>query len=152
MIDLQSGARVAGVSEDERRAIETLYRAFESDADLLDRAVTPDWQDIPLAPGQVPGREGMKPLIAGFLEAFPDTRITIQEIVGAPGRAAVRAELTGTHKGQWFGVAPTNKAFSIRLHEFHRIENGRITHTCHMEDWFGWLHQIGAWPVQKGVA
>jgi len=91
----------------------------------------------------------MKPLIQGFLAAFPDTRIVIHEIIGAPGRAAVRAEITGTHQGEWFGVAPTGKAFRMAMHEFHHIENGRITHTWHLEDWFGWLNQVGAWPMQE---
>lgn len=150
MLNTLKEPEVTGLTPAERLAIETLYRAFsEGKPELLDQAVTPDWQDIPLAPGQEPGREGMKSLIAGFLAAFPDAQVTVHEIVGAPGRAAVRAEITGTHKGEWFGVAPTGKPFSMRLHEFHHLENGRLTHTWHMEDWFGWLVQVGAWPVQE---
>ena len=140
---------VTGLTAAERLAVETFYRAFSAgNAGLLDQAVTPDWQDIPLAPGQAPGREGMKPLIAGFVAAFPDAKVTVHEIIGAPGRAAVRAEITGTHKGEWFGVAPTGKTFSMRLHEFHHLEDGRLTHTWHMEDWCGWLSQVGAWPAK----
>ena len=141
-----SNAAVSGtLSEEDRIAVETLYRAFsEHDPDLLDQVVTTDWQDIPLALGQQPGREGMKPLIQGFSAAFPDAKVTIHEIVGAPGRAAVRAEITGTHKGEWFGVASTGRPFTLPIHEFHHVENGRVTHTWHMEDWFGWLHQMGA--------
>jgi predicted ester cyclase len=125
--------------------VETLYRAFsQHNPDLLDEAVTPDWQDIPLAPGQAPGRDGMKPLIHGFSAAFPDAKVTIHEIIRAPGRAAVRAEISGTHRGEWFGVPATGKRFVMPLHEFHRIENARLTHTWHLEDWFGWLHHVGA--------
>ena len=126
-------------------AIETLYRAFsEHNPDLLDEALTEDWQDIPLAPGQGPGREGMKPLIRAFSAAFPDARITIHEVIGAPGRAGVRAEISGTHKGEWFGVPPTGTRFTLPIHEFHHVRDGRVTHTWHLEDWFGWLHQVGA--------
>lgn len=150
---MKSVADATGLMDDERQAIETLYRAFsEARPELLDQAVAPDWQDIPLAPGQEPGREGMKPLIRSFAAAFPDLRITVHEIIALPGRAAVRAELAGTHKGEWFGIAPTNRSFRLPIHEFHRIENGRLTHTWHLEDWFGWLSQIGAWPMQKGIA
>lgn len=134
-----------GLADRDRAAIETLYRAFsEHDPDLLDEAVAEDWQDIPLAPGQRPGREGMKPLIRAFSAAFPDARITIHELIGAPGRAGVRAEITGTHRGEWFGVAPTGVCFTLPIHEFHHVRDGRVTHTWHMEDWFGWLHQVGA--------
>ena len=78
----------------DRDAIMTLYSAFSNDPDALDRAVTEDWQDIPLAPGQGPGREAMKPMIRVFNAAFPDARITVHEIISVPGKAAVRAEIT----------------------------------------------------------
>lgn len=137
-----------GLTPQELRAVETLYRAFsDGNPDLLDEAVTEDWQDIPLNPGQQPGREGMKPLIRGFLAAFPDAKIEVLDIIGAPGRAAVRAVMTGTHSGDWFGIAPTGRSFRVAIHEFHRIADGRLTHTWHLEDWFGWMNQIGARPV-----
>ncbi|MFS8110602.1 ester cyclase [Rhizobium jaguaris] len=143
---------VTGLSATERKSIETLYRAFsDNNPDLLDEAVTSDWQDIPLAPGQGPGPAGLKPIIGAFIAAFPDMKITIKEIIGAPGRAGVRALITGTHKGEWFGIAPTNKTVSIPLHEFHHLENGRITHTWHLEDWFSMLQQVGAWPPAEGA-
>ena len=133
-----------GLTPQERLTIETFYRAFSSgEPDLLDQVVTPDWQDIPLAPNQEPGRAGIKPLIRAFKAAFPDLRITIHEIIGTPGRAAVRAELSGTHRGEWLGVAPTNKTWRIPIHEFHHLDNGLVTHTWHLEDWFGWLIQVG---------
>jgi len=140
--------KVTGVTAEERLAIETLYRAFsEGKPDLLDQAVSSDWQDIPLAPHQKPGRDGMKPLIQEFVAAFSDLKINIHEIIGAPGRAAVRAEITGVHTGVWFGIAPTNKAFCMPIHEFHYIENGQLTHTWHLEDWFNFFFQIGMPPT-----
>jgi len=150
MADLEAETQIFGVSAEDRRAVETLYRAFsEHDPNLLDEAVTSDWQDIPLAPHQAPGREGMKQLIRGFSAAFPDARVTSHEIIGARGRAAVRAEISGTHRGEWFGVPATGTRFVLPIHDFHRIENGRVTHTWHLEDWFGWLHQVGAFGASK---
>ena len=120
---------ITGVSDPDRKAIEVLYRAFSEGADLLDEAVCSDWQDIPLAPGQAPGRDGMKPLIRAFQAAFPDGKIIVHEMIGGPGRA------------------PTGRAFHMPIHEFHYVENGKVTHTWHLEDWLGWLYQVGAWPI-----
>ena len=145
-------AQGAGLTPDERRAVETLYRAFSTgEVDLLDEAVTPDWQDIPLAPGQAPGRDGAKPMIRAFRSAFPDMNVEIHDLFGAAGRAGVRATITGTHTGAWFGVAPTGRACRIPIHEFHALENGKLTHTWHLEDWFGWLNQVGAWPAPEAA-
>jgi predicted ester cyclase len=59
----------------------------------------------------------------------------------------VRAEITGVHSGEWFGIAPTNQSFCMPIHEFHYIENGRLTHTWHLEDWFHFFFQIGTPPM-----
>jgi predicted ester cyclase len=143
----QPTASLTPLSDLEQGNIRLLYRAFsDKNPDLLDQAVTPDWQDIPLGPGQGPGPQGFKPIIRAFLHAFPDLDIIIHEIVGSAGRAAVRAEIRGTHQGEWFGIAPTNQQVCIALHEFHHLENGRITHTWHLEDWWGMFHQVGPLP------
>jgi predicted ester cyclase len=146
----ENTAASGGLADSDRAAIETLYRAFsEHDPDLLDEALAEAWQDIPLAPGQAAGREGMKPLIRAFSAAFPGARVTVHEVISAPGRAGVRGEITGTHKGEWFGIAPTGARFTLPIHDFHHVREGLITHTWHMEDWFGWLHQVGAMGARE---
>ncbi len=134
------------LTHQEIHAIESLYRAFtDKQPDLLDEACTEDWQDIPLLPGQGPGPNGLKQMMPMFLSAFPDLKIIIHEIVGSSSRAGVRASIVGTHLGAIFGVAPTFQSVDIALHEFHHLREGRISHTWHLEDWFGMLIQIGAW-------
>lgn len=131
----------------ERTAVETLYRAFsEKNPDLVDLAVTSDWDDIPLSPGQGPGPEGFKPLLASIINAFPDINIIIHDMLQEPGKIAVRAEITGTHQGEIMGIAATGQPVSIRLHEFHTLDGQRITTTWHLEDWFGMFLQLGQFP------
>jgi predicted ester cyclase len=133
----------------ERIAVETLYRAFsEQNPDLVDAVLAPEWDDIPLAPGQGPGPEGIKPIIRSISAAFPDVHITVHDMVQEPGKIAVRAEISGTHLGELFGIAPTGKKVSFRLHEFHTVANGLVTTTWHMEDWFGLFLQLGQFPSQ----
>jgi len=142
-----TNAELATRLHTERQAVETLYRAFsENNPDLVDSVLAADWDDIPLAPGQCPGPEGIKPIIRSLADAFPDVRIVIHDMVQAPGQIAVRAEITGTHLGELFGIAATGKQVSFRLHEFHALENGRVVTTWHMEDWFGLFLQLGQFP------
>jgi predicted ester cyclase len=133
----------------ERRVVETLYRAFsDKNPDLVDEVLAPAWEDIPLAPGQGPGPEGIKPIIRSFAQAFPDVQITVHDMIQEPGKIGVRAEITGTHRGEIFGIAPTGKKVSFRLHEFHTLDGERLTATWHMEDWFGLFLQLGQFPPQ----
>lgn len=131
----------------ERSAVETLYRAFsEQNSDLVDSVLAPNWDDIPLAPGQQPGPSGIKPIIRMLGAALPDVRITIHDMLQEPGKIGVRAEISGTHLGELFGIAPTGKKVSFRLHEFHIVANGLVTTTWHMEDWFGLFQQLDQFP------
>lgn len=133
----------------ERRAVETLYRAFnDQNPDLVDAVLSPEWDDIPLAPDQVTGPAGIKQIIRSVAEAFPDVQITIHDMVQEPGKIGVRAEISGTHLGVLFGIAPTGKKVSFRLHEFHTVNDGLVTTTWHMEDWFGLFLQLGQFPPQ----
>lgn len=134
----------------ERIAVETLYRAFsEQNPDLVDAVLAPDWDDIPLAPGQAPGPAGIKFIIRSIAAAFPDVHITIHDMIQEPGKIGVRAEISGTHLGELFGIAPTGKKVSFRLHEFHTVADGLVATTWHLEDWFGLFLQLGQFPPQQ---
>jgi predicted ester cyclase len=133
----------------ERLAVETFYQAFaQKNPDLVDAILAPDWDDIPLAPGQMPGPAGIKPIIRSLGEAFPDARVTVHDMIQDAGRIGVRAEISGTHQGELFGIAPTGQRVSFRLHDFHTLDGKRITTTWHMEDWFALFLQLGKFPPQ----
>jgi hypothetical protein len=42
------------------------YEAFNGKTELLDAVLTNDWDDIPLAPGEAPGRAGLRVAIEGI--------------------------------------------------------------------------------------
>lgn len=89
-----------GLTKAQQQAMENLYGAFNhKNPELLELALMPDWQDIPLGPGQQPGLAGMKPIVDMFAAAFPDVHIEVLDMFGRDGRAAVRARITGTHRG-----------------------------------------------------
>lgn len=134
----------------ERLAVETFYRAFnERNPDLVDAVLAPAWDDIPLAPGQRPGPEGIKSVILSVMQALPDVQVTIHDMVQEPGKISVRAEISGTHQGEFFGIPPTGKKVNFRLHEFHTLDGKRVTATWHLEDWFGLFLQLGQFPLQS---
>lgn len=129
-------------------SIRRFYSAFSTGntADL-DQALTADWDEEPRNPGQDPGREPMKRFIADVRQALPDLTIEIKDVVVGDQKFAVRAEMRGTHTIDFLGVPATGRSYAIRLHEFHSFKGSQIAYTWHLEDWFGFLNQIGAWPV-----
>jgi predicted ester cyclase len=131
--------------------IGSFYQAFSGKPELLDAVIIDDWDDIPLGPGEEPGRAGARAPIEGLNKAFSDFRVVVEEIIDARGHdgngmVGVRATTHGVHTGEFFGIAPTGRETEVRMHDFHQIADGRIVRTHHMEDWLSWSHQIGSWP------
>ena len=141
------------LSPGQRQSLENFYSALEThDFDLVDQALTADWEDIPPAPGQPAGPEGVKLIFRMLLSAFPDLSAEVTEVLAEAGRAAARVSLAGTHRGDLLGVPASGKFVRFALHEFHEFEGDRVCRTYHMEDLFGLFMQIGAWPSpQRGA-
>ena len=131
--------------------IDTFYEAASGKQELLDAVIIDDWKDIPLGPGQKPGRAGARTLIEGLSKVFSDFRFVVEEIIDARGEdgngmVGVRARMHGVFTGELFGIAPTGRQTEIRTHDFHQVVDGRIVRTHHMEDWLSWFQQVASWP------
>jgi predicted ester cyclase len=141
---------VQALTQEEINTLYEFYAVFnKQDYSVVDRVLAPDWQDIPLAPGQKDGADGYKELVQHFTQAFPEISVTVHEIFGTHERAAVRAEISFTHSNALMGIAPTNQKVTIALHEFHHLKDGKVAKTWHLEDWFSMLLQTSAWPVKS---
>jgi predicted ester cyclase len=133
------------ISEEMIQAFQNSYKAWKTnDLTIIDTLFSPDWQDIPMAPGQKAGPEGLKNLITFFRETFPDIEITMLDIFGTAERVAVRSEITFTHDKEFMGILPVNQKVTVTSLELHHLKDGKITHTWHLEDWFGLLMQSRA--------
>lgn len=87
--------------------------------------------------------EGFKQFLTEFFEAFPDMRTTIEHIVAENNLVTVFLSGSGTHKGAFKGVPPTNKQVNIRSADLYRIGNGVITGHWEMVDQLNLLKQTG---------
>lgn len=74
-----------------------------------------------------PNLEVFKQMISDFRAAVPDVQVTIQDLLTDGDKIITRWVLTGTHRGELFGIAPTNKPISLSGITIQRVENGKIT-------------------------
>ena len=140
-----------------RAAMEETVRAFyqpfsDGNVDVFDDILTEDWTETPLAPGQEPGRENYKPVVAGLAASAPDLTIAVQEVIVEGDLAAVRSQLSATHSAEMLGVPATGRTFEIMTMDIHRFEGDRIAETWHVEDWLSALQQIGAINGEQAAA
>jgi len=135
--------------DDYKKDVTIWYEAFNTkDPRLVDRILSEEWVDIPAAPGQPPGREGMKHLIAQLTTSFPDLKVRNEEILQEGNKVIVRSQLTGTQRGNFVGLLAKNRALNIMAIDIHEFRDGKIVRTWHTEDWLTGLHQLGAFEKQ----
>ena len=99
------------------------------------------------APGQGPGREGFKAFFTELTTAFPDAHIEPAHLVADDEHVAIAYTLTGTHQGDFNGVAPTGKTIKVRGVQIGRFEDGKIVERWGSSDELGILKQLGADPT-----
>jgi steroid delta-isomerase-like uncharacterized protein len=118
---------------------EGLNRGNES---VIDELIAPNYVsgegDVSAA-----GPEGFKAIAAGFRTAFPDARLTIQEIIAEGDKVVTWAVFTGTHNGPLEGIPPTGKQVRVKDVDLWRVENGKVVETLTHFDQLGMLQQLG---------
>jgi predicted ester cyclase len=83
-------------------------------------------------PGQIPGFEGAKQVMAMFFRAFPDLSIEFTHLDAEGERVFVKCLLRGTHQGAILGVQPTGRLVEVNESHIYRLKAERI-----VEHWGG---------------
>jgi len=113
----------------------------------FDEFIAPDYVDHT---NQV-DRDGLKQLFAMGLNAYPDWHETIEDIIAEGDKVWVRLAYTGTHTGEFFGLAPTGKKITSKAVDIYRIVNGKLAEYWNVTDNVNIFKQIGAIEItEKG--
>ncbi len=113
-----------------------------------DEFLAPDFvEHEQLAPGLLPGREGVKQMISMLRSAFPDFRATIEDIIAEGDKVVLRMTWRGTHKGEFMGVSPTGKSVSFGVIDIIRVAGGKFAEHWGQMDSMGLMQQLGAIPA-----
>jgi steroid delta-isomerase-like uncharacterized protein len=97
----------------------------------------------PVFPSLTSGAENIKNHIQTCRNGFPDLMFTIDDTIAERDEVVVHWTATGTHKGQFLGMPPTNKKASVTGTSIFRLEGSKIA-----EEWANWnlmsmLEQLG---------
>ena len=100
----------------------------------------------------VRGRQAIAQSYLGALfEAFPDLELVPDElIIDDGGRVALAFTSTGTHCGDFLGIAPTRKRFEIRGVMLIILKASRIVTMRVVYDFTGLLLTIGILKASRG--
>lgn len=106
--------------------------------------VAEDVKEHDPAPDQASGAQGYIDFFTMMRTAFPDMKIDVEHMVADDDDVAFAYTLTGTQKGEFMGVAASNKKIKVRGLQISKFRNGKMVERWGSSDELGILRQIGA--------
>jgi len=95
------------------------------------------------------GPSAFKQVMSRLHTAFPDLSYTVDDILGEGDKVAVRWHWTGTHRGPFRGIAPTERSVTNTGAAIFRVQNGQIIASALETDRLGFLQSIGVVPANE---
>ena len=128
-----------------RRLFEELWN--KGNLSLADQLFTPNYtHHDSSSPDFGHGPESERKRATLYRTAFPDLRLTIEDLIAEGDTVMARWSCRGTHKGDLNGIAPTGKPFTISGVTIARLLNGKLAESHVNWDALGMMQQLGVVP------
>jgi steroid delta-isomerase-like uncharacterized protein len=109
----------------------------------IDELVLPDAAIRTPLPIEATGAEKLKLVWAMLFGVYPDLHLAVEDLIAKDDKVVVRNVVTGTHRGEFMGAAPTGRPVSYNEIFIFRFVDGRIAETWGVVDVFAQMAQIG---------
>jgi predicted ester cyclase len=87
-------------------------------------------------------KEGFKQFIYLLWKAFPDIRIMFDDIIIEGNKVACRYNLTGTHKGEFMDLRPTDKQFRVNGMTVFSFRDKKCVQRWNLVDMISLMEQL----------
>ncbi|MDP9478771.1 MAG: ester cyclase [Actinomycetota bacterium] len=124
-----------------RRVIEEVVNGGNLDA--VEELFAEDYVDHTLRPGGS-HREGLKEHYSAIRAAFPDWHTSGEYLSAEGGRVVYRGTNSGTHRGEFMGLSPTGKRYSVEEIRIYRICEGKVAEHWGLLAMMRLMKQLGA--------
>jgi steroid delta-isomerase-like uncharacterized protein len=97
--------------------------------------------------GEIRGADTIKGEIEYFRNAVPDLTYTVEDQIAEGDKVVTRYTVSGTHQGEFFGVAGTGKRIEMSGINIDRFdESGKLVEEWPEYDLLGAMQKMGAIP------
>ena len=107
-----------------RRSILDLWG--KGDLTAADEIMADDYVHYTVGGKPEGGREQVKQHAAGTAAAFPDCQYIIGDLIAEGDCVAIRWSVTGMHRAEFLGFAPTGKPITYTGMNFFRVAGGKL--------------------------
>ena len=133
-----------------RAVVRRLHEIWSrGEVDAVDEVCAPDIVSHFPQSSHMPERRGIAAAREGLVRikaAFPDWNEAIEDMLCEGNTVATRFTSTGTHRGEFRGVAPTGRRITVPEISMYRVQKGKVVEQWCLLDELGRLRQIGGAP------
>ena len=109
--------------------------------------ISDDGVDHSLPPGFTGNKEGITKVISMYLQAFPDGKVTVEDLIAEGDKVVCRLSLKGTNTGSLMGMPATGKSANMTSIHLFRVKNGKLVERWANQDDLGMMQQLGVIPT-----
>ena len=88
-------------------------------------------------------KEGFKQFIYLLWKAFPDIKITFEDIIVEGNKVVCRYNLAGTHRGEFVDLQPTGKQFKVNGMTIFSFRDAKCIERWNLVDMMSLMEQLG---------
>ena len=115
--------------------------------EVFEELFADDFLDHTPQPGRTPDKAGARELYKVLRAAFPDFHADIHWQLADGDRVTTYKTYHGTHKGEFFGIAPTGRKIQFETVDVMRVRDGKIAEHWGVANLFSLMQQLGALPA-----
>ena len=112
----------------------------------IDEVVDPGLVFHAPVPSEMTGVQALEQVWVTLLRAFPDIQVTTEDVVAEGDKVVYRNVVTGTHLGEYRGMAPTGRPVTYGEIFIIRFADGLIAEIWGVVDVFAQLQQLQGDP------
>jgi len=110
----------------------TMRRMYDllnaGDVDGFGDLLAGDFVEHEELPGLEPGKEGVKAFFRMYIAAFPDLRMSAEDVLASGDKVVARARVTGTHQAEFMDIPGTGKSIEVQLIDIIRFGDDGLAH------------------------
>ena len=100
----------------------------------------------PMSGAEFQGPDGYVEMLSHVRKSFPDVRWEVEDVVGEGNVLVARFVITGTHQGEFQGIAPTGRVVRISAMNLYRLKAGKVMREFAQFDHWSLMWQLGVYP------
>ena len=124
-----------------RRFVEEVQN--QKNWETFDELNASDFVNLSAPPGVPSDKAGGKLFLSAFIDAFPDSYVTIEDMIAEGDRVVTKKTFNGTHTGELNGIPPTGNRVSIQYVDIMRVRDGQIIEHWLSMDQLSFMQQLG---------